>query len=216
MGKLHNHACNSLFSGILLICTACSADINKQSVVTDIDCTNTQQLIIDGDIDITEFLRADVNGDGIVNSTDLSLMQDYIDKAILSFPVGSTFSRMRLMVENLLNPLDVEADIPADCCTQFETTPFSCIGWKIEYYATWNEDLLIAEDLRRLLCTTFTEPVSENNEKGNKKPDRRLQHPALPPDRSREAVRFYLFEQFGGEMPSKLRITHRTEGRKAL
>ncbi|MFA5048808.1 MAG: hypothetical protein WC516_07315 [Patescibacteria group bacterium] len=119
-----------------------------------------QQLVIDGYLNILEFLRADVDGDGDVDINDRDLIEDYINRAVTTFPVGSTFSRTELQVENLLNPLVAVADIPDSCCTSFITPIVNCIPWEIDYFATWIPDLLATIDLRRLLATTYTKPVS--------------------------------------------------------
>lgn len=104
-------------------------------------------------IDIRQFLRADVNGDGIVNNTDKDLIEDYINKAIQSFPAGSTFYRMELKVENILNPLETEAMMPCSTST-------TCVNWSIDYVATWSSGQMETYDLRRLLATTYAVPVS--------------------------------------------------------
>lgn len=125
-----------------------------------------QQLVLDGYLNTLEFLRADVDGDGDVDNTDRDLIEDYINRTIVTFPVGSTFSRTELKVENLINPTDAPADIPDSCCTSFITPITDCIPWEIDYFATWIPDFLKLIDLRRLLATTFTKPVSDENPGG--------------------------------------------------
>lgn len=124
-----------------------------------------QQLILDGYLDILQFLRADVDGDGFVGNTDKDLIEDYINKDITSFSGGSTFLRTELQVENLTGTS--EADIVDSCCTSFSTPLIGGIDWRIDYFATWIPDLLNISDLRRLLPTTYTEEISDDNLKGS-------------------------------------------------
>ena len=125
-----------------------------------------QQLVVDGYLDVLEFLRADVNGDGFVDSSDQALINDYINKYIVSFPVGSTFTREHLTVESILDPLTTSVDIPSENA-HFQVVPFVDISWEISYFATWIPDLLLIEDLRRQMPTTFTIPVSDEHPKGS-------------------------------------------------
>lgn len=121
-----------------------------------IDSPTTQALIRDGYIDILEFLRADVNGDGYVNSTDTSAISDFIDGYISTFPAGTSFTHLKIQVENVLDPLTTTADMD-DADSAFKTVPFSEIDWSITYCASWLADRIELEDLRRFMPTTFTE-----------------------------------------------------------
>jgi len=125
-----------------------------------------QQLIIDGYLGVLEFLRADVDGDGFVGPTDAALINDYINKDIVAFPAGSYFTRAHLTVESILDPLTTSVDIPGENA-HFELVPFVNIPWKISYFATWIPDLIIIEDLRRDMPTTFTIPVSDDHPGGS-------------------------------------------------
>jgi hypothetical protein len=120
----------------------------------DISDAADQTLFTTGVIDVMQFFRADVNGDGIVNSTDANLIQGYVNGSVSTFSVGSTFPRMELLVEKITDPLiGAAADIPGTCCNSFDA-PFSlttCVPWKIEYFATWMPDLINVIDSRRLL-----------------------------------------------------------------
>jgi hypothetical protein len=115
-----------------------------------------QQLIADGELDPLELLRADVNGDGYVDSTDQSLITNYVEHVISNFSVGSTFSRCTLKVEDLLDPLTTTVNMWSD--TSLINVPYSTISWSISYFATWISDLLEVEDTRRLIPTTFIQP----------------------------------------------------------
>jgi len=131
----------------------------------DITATATQQLIAGGYIDLLEFLRADVNGDGAVNSTDVGLISGYIDGSVASFPAGSTFSRLKIDIENTTDPLVSGADIDGSDAS-FITAPFSPVDWSIQYCASWLPDRVVFEDLRRFLPTTFTETLSTEHPGG--------------------------------------------------
>lgn len=124
-----------------------------------------QERIQEGRLETVEFLRADVNGDGVVDAVDESLIYQYVNRDIVTFPAGSTFSRTKITVENLLNPLTTDVDIPvAD--SDYDTIPFVAVGWEIEYFATWNQDNLIIENIARDMPTTFVDGYSESNPGG--------------------------------------------------
>lgn len=125
-----------------------------------------QQLIIDGHLGVLQFLRADVDGDGTVDAGDAALINEYINRAITAFPAGSYFTRERLTVESLLNPLTTPVNIRAELEDMHEV-PFPETPWKISYFATWIPDRIVIEDLRRDMPTTFTVPVSDECPKGS-------------------------------------------------
>jgi len=132
----------------------------------------TQKRVVLEKVSAEQILRADLNGDGVVDSTDESLLRDYIDKKTNSFPVGSTFTRMKLTVESLLDPLTTTVDIPGDDDDAFKRPTkydlaFQDINWKIDYVATWIPDWLEIQDLRRSMPTTFTTPVSDTLPSGS-------------------------------------------------
>jgi hypothetical protein len=131
----------------------------------DLSTTRTQNLISGGYISVEEILRADVNGDGVVDSTDAYLVEQYVNKTIQSFPAGSTFPRMCLTVENLTDPLNVVVEIQT-IDSEFSTVPFTELDWEIEYFASWCEELIEIEDLRRLMPTTFTEEATDDDLRG--------------------------------------------------
>ncbi len=116
-----------------------------------------QQKLIDGKVPLDRVLRADVNGDGKVDATDAALIQDFLDRTISTFPAGSSFQRMLVVVENMLEPLDEPADMPGDN-PAFGTVPFVDIPWEVSYFRTWLPDKLLLCDMRRLVPTTFTDP----------------------------------------------------------
>ena len=116
----------------------------------------TQDKLFQGKISLEKILRADVNGDGVVDATDVLLLQQFLNKSISVFPAGSSFQRMEIMVENEINPLVVRANMSADN-PAFTTRPFVAIPWEIDYFATWLPDRLDIHDMRRLLPSAFTD-----------------------------------------------------------
>lgn len=60
---------------------------------------STQQKILNGEIDTLQLLRADLDGDGYITSADADLMNDFLNKQINSFPVGSYFNHICLQVQ---------------------------------------------------------------------------------------------------------------------
>lgn len=135
------------------------------------DTTDTQPRIRDGLVTVEEILRADVNGDGVVDAADELLISNYIDKIVNSFPAGSSFTRLELALEELVNPLVSQVDIQADngefdILTDDPLTPWP-IPWRIDYFASWMPELLEVSDLRRAMPTTFTNVISTTNPGGD-------------------------------------------------
>ena len=133
------------------------ADYNDVNSWLPIDLSNTvdQQKIMDGHVKIEKVLRADVNGDGIVDAVDAGLILDFINGTISTFPAGSSFSRMRLMVEDLVADTMIDSDMSAADPT-FNTAPYSSTLFNIEYIANWIPDRIEICDMRRLVPTTFS------------------------------------------------------------
>jgi hypothetical protein len=125
--------------------------------LSDASPGGTQDKLFQGKISLERILRADVNGDGVVDASDVSLIQQFLDKSISVFPAGSSFQRMAIAVENELDPLSAKADMPADN-PAFSTKPFPSIPWEIDFFATWLPDRIDIGDMRRLVPTTFTDP----------------------------------------------------------
>lgn len=127
----------------------------------------TQDKLIQGRISLDKILRADVNGDGKVDATDVALIQAFLNKSISTFPAGSSFQRMLVRVENKLDPLSAAANMPADNAV-FTTTPFTPVTWRVDYFRTWLPDRISICDMRRLVPTTFTEPPDADTCDGGK------------------------------------------------
>lgn len=106
------------------ICTDGYGDVNGDGVIDDTDIAKaieiqnylsdgyglfddyTQELIRDGYIDTLEFLRADVNGDGYVDATDVNAISNYVNKIINSFDAGTSFRHIEIEVQNLTGRFD--------------------------------------------------------------------------------------------------------------
>ena len=68
--------------------------------------TSTQAKIVSGEISTLELLRAGVNGTGTISITDVNLIQNYVNKTINSFPVGSSFTHLCLTVQQSIGRSD--------------------------------------------------------------------------------------------------------------
>ena len=117
-----------------------------------------QAQIRDGELDVLELLRADVNADGYVGADDAALIQNFVNRSVSSFASGSSFPRLQLKVESLTDPLLTGVVIPATC-VQYAAVPFATLTWRIEYFATWIPDLVLVQDTRREMPTTYTDDV---------------------------------------------------------
>jgi hypothetical protein len=125
--------------------------------LSDFSIGGTQDKLMQGMITLDKILRADVNGDGIVDAVDVALIQAFLNKSISTFPAGSSFQRMLIVVENVLNPLVMNANMPTDNAI-FTTLPFISVPWYIDYFRTWLPDRIDICDMRRMVPTTFTDP----------------------------------------------------------
>lgn len=68
--------------------------------------STTQAKIVAGQISTLELLRAGVNGTGTISSTDVNLIQNYVNRTINSFPVGSSFNHLCLTVQQSVGRSD--------------------------------------------------------------------------------------------------------------
>lgn len=96
----------------VILCTDGYGDVNGDGIIDNADIirvsqllgesfyyTATQQKIADGYISALELLRADVNGDGYITSADVNLITQYVSRSINSFPIGSTFTHLDIIVQ---------------------------------------------------------------------------------------------------------------------
>ena len=126
-----------------------------------------QERIADGYMNTIGFLRAaNLNHtaglDGYITASDIQAITDYVNGVILSFSIGSTFSRTELQVENLLNPLTTAVDMYIDSYSILKPPFETCVAWGIDYVPTWIPDFIEITDLRRLLTTAYTYPISSS------------------------------------------------------
>lgn len=76
-------------------------DVTRASelIGLSINDPTTQQLIVDGYVTTLEILRADVDNDGYVSALDVDLIQQFVNRAINSFPAGTSFTHLQLQVQ---------------------------------------------------------------------------------------------------------------------
>ncbi len=85
-----------------------ASDVARASelIGESITSTSTQAKIVSGEISTLELLRAGVNGTGTISSTDVNLIQNYVNRTINSFPVGSSFNHLCLTVQQSVGRAD--------------------------------------------------------------------------------------------------------------
>jgi hypothetical protein len=101
------------------LCTDGYGDVNGDGTIDLVDIAkassligesvysaSSQQKIIDGEIDVLELLRADVDGDGYITSNDVDLITNYVNKSINAFPIGSSFLHLCLRVQSNIGRYD--------------------------------------------------------------------------------------------------------------
>lgn len=109
--------------------------------------------IVNGTVTMEEILRADVTGDGIINIYDPQAIQQHIALGT-AFDAGSSFKRMVLTVENILNPLTTTPNmIAAD--PSFNNVPFTSLTYQIEFVPLWIPENIEITDMRRFVPKTF-------------------------------------------------------------
>lgn len=100
-------------------CTDGYGDLNGDGIIDEedlvriaelvgegISLASTQQKIVDGYFDTLELLKADLDGDGYVTSTDVDLLNSYVTKETNSFPVGSSFTHICFQVQSSIGRYD--------------------------------------------------------------------------------------------------------------
>ena len=104
----------------VLLCTDGFGDLNNDGYVgandvlrayellnEDITTESTQNKIIDGTINILEFLRADIDGDGFIAGNDVVNIEKIYNKDLsVVLPFGATFERITLYLENFIGRTD--------------------------------------------------------------------------------------------------------------
>lgn len=120
------------------------------------------QELLNGSFTVPELLRADVNGDGYIDSSDFTEVSDFILNGT-AFSAGSSFTRVRLSVEPILEPesfldsdgystLSIETVDP----DLIDNTSFSAISFQINFVPVWDAQDVEVVDLRRFVNSSFT------------------------------------------------------------
>ena len=116
--------------------------------------------VVSGNVTMEEIIRADVNNDGLISTLDATLIQQNIALGT-AFTAGSTFTRVVLTVENVLNPLTTSPDIVASI-SEFNDVPFTALEFRIEFVPLWDKSNIDISDLRRFVPKTFTDIESSD------------------------------------------------------
>lgn len=122
--------------------------------------------IVNGTVDMMEIIRADVNGDALINVSDSQRLQQYLSLGT-AFSVGASFKRTVITVENLTDPLTTTANILGSD-SSFNTVPFSPVNYRIDFIPTWTEQNISITDMRRFVTKTFTD-IEEDDITGTTK-----------------------------------------------
>lgn len=132
----------------------------------DISTLATQQKIVAGTFSILEFLRADVDGDGIISGTDLNYIESIYNKRISTIlPHGDTFQRITLYLENLNgrydgyhSSYDGYARIwdPQPRIAEYNVDPLLIEGTNTIYYYGYPSPVDVINNEPALYATPFT------------------------------------------------------------
>jgi hypothetical protein len=128
-------------------------DVNRASLLLgeSVHLPSTQQKIIDGYVSTLEILRADVDGDGYVSSMDVELIQQYVNKSINSFPIGTSFNHLEVVVQPSVGRWDGY---------------FDCDGY-IRYYDGYSNNYLNPADLSPIELEYFGNPIPSSIDNDN-------------------------------------------------
>jgi hypothetical protein len=118
-----------------ILCVDGYGDVNGDGYIGGDDVVRAQQLVGEslfyettldkirsGIIDPIELMRADVNGDGYITMADVSLISNYVNHIINSFPAGYSFNRLCLYVEHNVGRNDEYYD--CDDPTKIRNSPY--------------------------------------------------------------------------------------------
>jgi len=111
--------------------------------------------LLAGNVTMVEIIRADVLDVGLVTTASAAAIQQHISLGT-AFAAGTTFTRVMLTVESVINPLTTSPDIEGGD-TAFNTVPFSDIPFRIDFIPLWSESNIAVTDLRRFVPKTLTE-----------------------------------------------------------
>jgi hypothetical protein len=84
-----------------------SADLKEmlKIVGNTINSRATEELIINGDLDVVDFIKSDLNNDGTIDGTDIELLENAVD-GYVNFSVPEEFRVLTLHLENVLESSD--------------------------------------------------------------------------------------------------------------
>jgi len=93
--------CTDGYGHVLGNDTISTADLARatQLIGESVYLNTTQAKILAGTISTLELFRCDVDGDGYITTNDVNLIQNYINRSINSFPVGSSFNHLTLQCQ---------------------------------------------------------------------------------------------------------------------
>lgn len=110
---------------------------------------------------IAQIMRADVDGDGVVDSADLAELNAFLSDGT-AMTAGSSFTRVLLTVEPLTNPLTVLDDdgessleIQDADPSLIDNSSFATVNFSIEFKDSWEADRIEITDLRRFTTSIF-------------------------------------------------------------
>lgn len=117
--------------------------------------------VVAGATSIAQIMRADVDGDGVVDSADLAELNDFLADGT-AMTAGSSFTRVLLTVEPLTNPqfyLDEDGnstlEIQEEDPSLIDNSSFATLNFEIEFQPSWESDRIEITDLRRFTTSIF-------------------------------------------------------------
>lgn len=141
-----------------------SSDLNSGTVSPSIQLA----AVLNGSTSVAEILRADVDESGAVGSADLAELNDFINNGT-AMSAGSSFARVLLTVEPILNPqfyLDSDGvsslEIQEIDPSLIDNTSFTVLNYSIEFMPSWQAENIELLDLRRYITTTFLDFNSDD------------------------------------------------------
>jgi hypothetical protein len=159
-------------SGVRL-CTDGYGDVNGDGVIDSLDVDRASQLlgqslklastlalINAGVFDTLEIIRADVDGDGYITSSDVNLISAYVSRdGYNSFPVGSNFTHIEIEVQNPTGRYDGYYDcdgyIRVNGNSVNKADPISLSSIELQYYG-YNSIPNISADDSSFLAVPFS------------------------------------------------------------
>lgn len=126
----------------------------------DLASTDQKAAIDNATVTMEEILRADVTDNGFINIFDPQAIQQNIALGT-AFTAGSSFKRVVLTVESLVDPLTTSPNMLSDN-PLFNAVPFTPVPFRIEFVPLWQPENIVLTDLRRFVPKTFTQITPED------------------------------------------------------